>query len=219
MEVLARPPMIFRHPFTCIIAGPTQSGKTVFTAKWLEYSQTYIYPPPSRIVWAYGEKNTNQMKNLQEISPIAIEFVEGISEIPEFRGNENNLLIIDDLMTSAAKSTDIANIFTRVSHHRNVSVILIVQNIFHQGRSMRDMSINSKYTILFKNPRDSAQIQHLSRQIYPNSKNFLGDAYKQATKRPHGYILLDFDQRTADHRRVITGIFPPEFPMAFVPKK
>jgi len=219
MEEQMIPPIIFNHPFTCIIAGPTQSGKTIFTKKLLENSLQYISPPPTKIVWAYGEKNMSQMRDIQKVSPLPIEFVEGIPDIQDFKETENNLLILDDLMTSGAKSTDVSTIFTRVSHHRNLSIIFIIQNIFHRGSGMRDISLNSKYTILFKNPRDSGQIQHLSRQIFPRNSNFLVDAYKQATKRPHGYIILDFDQQTPEHRRVLTGIFPPEFPMAFIPKK
>jgi hypothetical protein len=212
-------PFKFKHPFTCLMAGPTQSGKTVFTTKLIEFCQDYISPPPTHIIWAYGEGNHQQMEKIQRLSKIPINFVEGLPDVSEISPQNRNLLILDDLMQDASNSTEVGNIFTRASHHRNLSVVLILQNIFRQGTRMRDISINTKYMILFKNPRDRRQIINLSSQIYPKDSEFLIDAYKQATRRPHGYLLLDFDQSTKEGRRVITGIFPPEFPMAFITQK
>lgn len=214
-----RPTVIFKHPFTARVVGPTQAGKTHFVMNLLENAARYIRPAPTKIYWAYGEKNQKQMFAIQKAAqPLAVHFLEGVPDIEEFDANERNLLIMDDLMTSVSNSTTVANIFTKHSHHRNMSVILIMQNLFHQGRSMRDISLNSKYTILFKNPRDKAQIQILGRQIFPSQSHFLTDAYEQATAKPHGYLILDFDQYTPESQRVKTGIFPPEIPLIFVPK-
>ena len=59
--------MIFKHPFTAIVAGPSGSGKTVFTAKLIEHSSQMIDPPPQKILWCYGahQKFFNEMKNTQ----------------------------------------------------------------------------------------------------------------------------------------------------------
>ena len=42
-----------------------------------------------------------------------------------------NLLIIDDLMHEMNEV--VAKLFTKCSHHRNTSVLLLTQNIFHQN--------------------------------------------------------------------------------------
>ena len=60
------------------------------------------------------------------------------------------------------------NLFTKGSHHRNLSVIYIVQNLFHQGKGNRSISLNSHYLVLFKNPRDKLQILTLAKQMYPS---------------------------------------------------
>ena len=44
-----------QHPFTCIVAGCTQSGKTVWVKTLLENTRTTINPPPERIIWCYGQ--------------------------------------------------------------------------------------------------------------------------------------------------------------------
>ena len=38
--------IIFKHPFTCLIAGPTQSGKTYLLQKILNFNQILIEPSP-----------------------------------------------------------------------------------------------------------------------------------------------------------------------------
>ena len=60
------------------------------------------------------------------------------------------------------KDKRIADLFTKGSHHRNLSVIYIVQNIFHQGKEMRIISLNAHYIVLFKSPRDRQQISILA---------------------------------------------------------
>jgi hypothetical protein len=79
------------------------------------------------------------------------------------------------------------DLFTKGSHHRNVSVILIIQNLFHQGRFCRDISLNAKYLVLLKNVRDKQQFSYLARQVYPEHSDSLYRAYLDATTETHGY--------------------------------
>ena len=73
-----------------------------------------------------------------------------------FDVNKRNLIVFDEQMIDASKDKRIVNLFTRGSHHRNLSVIYIVQNLFHQGKGSRSISLDSHYLVLFKNPRDNA---------------------------------------------------------------
>ena len=63
-------------------------------------------------------------------------------------------MVIDDHMEDAGGDERIVNLFTRGSHHRNLSVIYILQNVFHQGKGSRSISLNSHYLVLLKNPWD-----------------------------------------------------------------
>ena len=56
-------------------------------------------------------------------------------------------------MIEAGKDNRIVNLFAKGSHHQNLSVIYIVQNLFHQGKGNRSISLNSHY-LLFGNIRD-----------------------------------------------------------------
>ena len=44
-----------RQPFTALLAGPTGCGKTCFVFKLVDNVVRMIDPPPTRIVYCYGE--------------------------------------------------------------------------------------------------------------------------------------------------------------------
>ena len=43
------------HPFTCMIAGMTGSGKTIWVQSLLQQAQNVIDQPPQRIIWCYSQ--------------------------------------------------------------------------------------------------------------------------------------------------------------------
>jgi hypothetical protein len=59
-------------------------------------------------------------------------------------------LFILDVLLNDVFSRAVCDLFTKGSHHRNVSVILINQNIFHQALHCRDISLNAKYLFALK---------------------------------------------------------------------
>jgi len=94
----------------------------------------------------------------------------------------------------------VANLFTKRSHHRNISVVFLVQNLFHKNKQIRTISLNVHYLVLFKNPRDATQFASLARQMYPNKSAFAVEAYKDATAHKHFFrrdrILLRTEMST-----------------------
>jgi hypothetical protein len=112
-------------------------------------------------------------------------------------------------MAQSSKDKRIADLFTKGSH-RNLSIIYIVQNILHQGREMRNISLNAYYIVLFKSPRDKQQISMLARQINPGKVQEFMRSYEDATSRPHGYLMLDLKPTTSDQDRLKTNILPGE---------
>ncbi len=117
-------------------------------------------------------------------------------------------MILDDLMNSTDGS--VTELFTKGSHHRNISVIYIVQNLFHQGKHHRTISLNTQYMVLFKNPRDASQIQFLARQMYPHKPKYLQEVYNDTTAPPFGYLFIDLKQETQENLRLRTRILDKE---------
>jgi hypothetical protein len=119
-----------------------------------------------------------------------------------------NLVVLDDQMENENArrngGSSLAKFFTQGSHHRNLTVIYIVQNLFRQGGAMRTISLNSHYIVLFKNQRDRLQVETLAKQM---KCSFLVDAYQDATRRPYGYLVLDFKPQTPEELQIRTNVF------------
>lgn len=200
-------PVIFKHPFTCMIAGPTQSGKTHLIYNILKHNQIIVDPLINKIIYCYSvwQDFFNQFSSIQ---PQVI-FHQGIIDLAEINPSENNLIILDDLMSESQSNSSVLNLFTIDSHHKNTSVLFISQNLFSQGKYSRSISLNSHYLIIFNNPRDKSQINVLARQLFPNQSSFFIEAYEDCVdKKPFGYIFIDLKQTTEKRNRIQTGIIP-----------
>ena len=194
---------VFLHPFTAILAGPSSCGKTTLLKKVLERCQEFIQPSPQRIVWYYKRWQPTYDELTRTIP--SIEFREGLPDPPSYCSSPT-LYILDDLMSSASGSDTVCNMFTEGSHHLNISVFFISQNMFYQSKHNRSIQLNTSYLIIFKNPRNTLQVSILARDMYPaNWKEFLRK-YERATAEPYGYLLVDLKQETPEHRRLVTKV-------------
>lgn len=192
-----------------MIAGPTSSGKTVFVRRVLESLDillTNLIKP--KIIWCHGQWQDSYS---QKIPGVHIDYYEGLPSEEYIKENKYNMIIIDDLMTELGGDPKLANLFTKVSHHLSISVVFIVQNIFHQAKCMRNVSLNCHYLILMKNPRDRSQIYCLARQLYPSNPKFLLEAFEDATKEPYSYLKIDLTPTTPEEYRLQSRITPTEF--------
>ncbi len=189
----------FICPFGCMISGPSMSGKSFFILELLRRSKEYFLPPPDRIVYAYGSWQPAFTKVHN------IEFVDGVDGLKgiTFDPKVNNLLVLDDLMEELSSDKNASTLFTRDMHHKNVTVFFIVQNLFKQGKSMRDIALNCQVLILFNSPRDHEQIKVLERQTGIKG---LAQAYQEAIKQPYGYLVVNLQPKTPNALRLQTDI-------------
>lgn len=201
----------WKHPFSAIVAGPSGCGKSHFVMRFIDNIKEMCDAQFDNIYWHYSEWQPAYNVN-------NVIFKEGIPNMDEFNGSKPNLIIIDDLMRES--DGRVVDLFTKGCHHRNISVFFITQNLFHQGKGQRDISLNAHYIVCFKNPRDKAQIRHLAQQVYPENTKFIQEAYNDATQQAHGYLLLDMKQSTPDEMRFRTLIFPSDdYNYVYIPKK
>ena len=85
-------------------------------------------------------------------------------------------------MRESFKDNSIYDIFTVDSHHKNISVFFLTQNLFLNEKNARTISLNCNYIITTNNPRD-------------NSK-FLLECFEDSMEKPFGYIVLYLTQST-----------------------
>ena len=137
------------HPATIMMCGPTGSGKTSVLAQLV--NRGMFEPQPAHIIVFHGSEQDYQL-------PAGTQFIKGWSTEAIDNLPADSLVIVDDLMSEVKNCKYMSKLFTKISHHRRISVVWLVQNIFPRGRECRDISLNSQYIILFRNPRDQAQV-------------------------------------------------------------
>ena len=186
------------------MSGPSGSRKTSFVLKLIKDADVLLTKVPETMSLHYGEFQ----KWMLDEEFKGINFCEGLPNIQNFSPLKNNLLIIDDLMHETDET--IGKLFTKRSHHKNISVMLLTQNIFHQSKHSRTINLNTHYMVIFKNVRDASQITNLGKQMYPGSVNYLRASCEDTTSNPYGYLLIDLKPDTPDSLRLRTDIFPGE---------
>jgi hypothetical protein len=194
------------HPFTMIVCGPSGSGKTRWVLRLCKNLQL-LYPMPTKILWYYGVMQP-EYKDLKNAT-----FIPGISDESLEDVEKNTLLIIDDLMIEGGKSEAVQKMFTQGIHHRLVSVILLLNNLFHQSPNMRSIQLNTQYMVLLRS-RDQTQIEVIGRQLMGKDWRFFVNAYKQATSQMFGYLFVDLKAETPPELQLSTHIF--ESPVFFL---
>lgn len=180
-----------------ICLGSSGSGKTVFAKKMIS---SHVEPELKRVIWFYGEWQSGYAD-----MPSKVQLIPGMPEnLDKFLGGcsgEATAFVFDDLMSECVNNNMIAEAFTKKRHHRGVSVIVMVQNLFIQGKVMRTIHLNSEYIILFGNIRDKSQFAHFARQLEPTHSKRLLEAYIDATKEPYSHFLVDLKTLTPNPLR------------------
>lgn len=120
----------FKHPCTILAAGPTGSGKTVLVRKILQhYNECFenISSPPS-VIWCYGQWQASYLDNVG--NGVQIQYHEGLINERMVESKRPDIVIVDDLMNELGGDDALVNLFTKGSHHLNLTVIFIVQVFF-----------------------------------------------------------------------------------------
>ena len=205
-------------PFTMLIAGPTSCGKSHLVFNIIENVKTLITPNTDNITYCYSQWQEGFEKLKSKVT-----FHEGLMSREELFNSKRDtsqhmLLIIDDLLDPEYAPV-VRDLFIRGSHHLNMSVVFITQNLFIPNKDYRTLSLNAHYIIVFKNPRDMSQIRHLSQQAFPSHPGFLTLVYNNETQEKHSYIVLDCKQGTPDELRVRNSVTTPWNTLVFIPNK
>jgi len=195
------------HPFKMLNVGPSGCGKTHFITNLIKKRNIVFSKPPKRIIYIY---NTNwQPQNFNELEG-EVEFVKGLPPdfLSWFDGSYPSFVILDDMMNEAAKSDIVSDLYTKGSHHLDLSVATLCQNLFPKGAKFRDITLNSDYINLFENVRDQKQIKFFANQVSNSKKqyeNFI-EAYHHATSRDYGYLFCNLKPGKCGKLRLLTNI-------------
>ena len=209
LETLPHPEFAFQHPYSMIVVGPSQCGKTHFVHQLLTHKCTvYPYKKPVRVVWCYNQWQP-QYEDIQRDLGSKIRFVQGVPELEEdlseIKTSKHTIIVLDDLVAEAKDSPVVSKLFTQ-GRHRNASVILLLQNMFPKGKYNTDISRNATYKVLFRSPGDRKQIDIMAEQTFAKDRPRFMQAYHRETAQPYGYIVVDNHPRTTSEHQVVGNV-------------
>ena len=203
---------LFQSPTTMILSGATGSGKTTWLKSLLDHRKDMFFSPPERILYFYG----TWQPLFEEMEKSGVEFIEGLPpQDIENQSGKPMVVILDDLLEEATKSDVVERLFTKGSHHKNMTVIYLTQNLFRQGKNARNITLNAHYLVLFKNPRDVGQVGNVGKQL--GCSSFLKKAFEDATAEKYGYLVIDLSPHTEAQYRYRTHVFPSEDTLIYRP--
>ena len=118
---------------------------------------------------------------------------------------EPMLIIFDDCINSL-QLPEISDFFLVDGRHRNLSCIFISQKIFINNDNFREITQNSDYFIIFKNPRNIQEIRTLNGQMTPGSVELIS-YYKLATSDPFSYLVINLTQECRNEVKYLSHLF------------
>ncbi|KAI1302111.1 hypothetical protein HDE_02635 [Halotydeus destructor] len=174
---------------------------------WLDYMETQVHQSIRREVkvgpyFADGilKESLRPLNN----ETVKVTYYNGVPSLTVMDQIRPQVIVLDDLMSKMAGQHEL---FTQVSHHKNISIVFIAQNTFYKG--LHDITQNIHYFVIMKNPRDASKLDYLARQTSMDAKKIRA-AYQSATADPFSYLLLDFYPDTPDALRIRSRILPSE---------
>ena len=185
----------FQKPLRAIFSGSSQSGKTFLIGKILE-NQTKLFGDAFAFVkYFYPTYLEESPVEYHMLTDTPVSYISGFPTKHDILSlPENSLVVIDDQADVAVKSDLISQLFKVISGKKNLSVILVTQNYFLQGKHSRDIRNSCNYVALFRNCCD-----HLLNKRVATAFG-LKMAYEAAEKaiynrQVYPYVFIDQTQR------------------------
>lgn len=105
-------------------------------------------------------------------------------------------------MAKGGNSKELQDIFTKFSHHKDLTVIYLTQDLFPQGRYSKTISRNFYCIVAFNSPRDGTGLRNLLVQAFPGQWRTVLETAQPLLDRPHCYVMFDFHPETPNGMHV-----------------
>ena len=166
----------FETPTRLTVVAATNMGKTFFVKRLLENAAGMFTQNFKTIYYHYGSAYKPIFDEMSKSIPNLV-FKEGLNieeDLAEIaKTNDSYCMVFDDLMVEINNNPNLEKLWTVHSHHYNLSIIYLTQNLFEKGKAARSISLNTSYFCLFRNYRDELQVHILGARYFLEERIFL----------------------------------------------
>ena len=108
------------------------SGKIEWVKRLLKRKDNVMSPIPKQVLFCYKycQLSYTEMQKIMPDITFHQGMINGLVQSEYFDPGVPSLIVFDDLMRTVMNNDTAADLFTEGAHHCNISVILIIQNIF-----------------------------------------------------------------------------------------
>ena len=196
----------FDYPFRIFISGSSQSGKTYF-ARELLYNTEIFKQSIKCVHYCHPDYLSELPVDWDETLDVPVSYQSGIPTLDELcRLEPHTCLVLDDLYEEAILSRQIDYLFRVLSGKKNISVIIMSQRYFAQGRFGMNIRNNCNFTVMMRNSdgrvnQKIAITMNLSVAVNKAIEDTYADNY-------YPYIFIDSSPRgQVSNYRCYTSIF------------
>ena len=146
--------------------------------------------PPAKIHYCYGA----WQDGFRDMEDAGIHFHEGVPTTFHLRKwfPKGGLLVLDDLMVEGSEDKEFLDLFTKHSHHQNITVLYLCQDMFPPGKYAKSISRNAHYVKAFK-----------------KSTRLIRD--EEFTASSFSHLLARHDGRVSKNERTTVWVHGPRF--------
>ena len=195
----------FVSPFRMILSGSSGAGKTHFAGDLVRansfeddinfiyyFHPCYLDEPP--VDW-------------HESMSIPVSYQTGLPTLEQLTSMPSqSLVVLDDLMDKCVSSEIIDHLFRVISGKKNLSVMIMTQNYFVNGKFSRNIRNSCNYTVLMRNCCDATINTRAARAM--NLTKPVSLAEQSNADKEYPYIFIDQTQKgQVSGYQIYTDIF------------
>ena len=211
----------FPSKINILLAGQSQSGKTVWTKRLLLHHKKTFRDPPDLIIYVYKhwqpvyDELASALGEKIRFSPDVPTENELTSTLAEFQNEHKDkkchfLMIWDDHMEKFTRDRLFYDIVTRITHHHSLSNVFIVQDGSMSGPFRKEFLSGVHCNVFMAGARDRQSIKNLALTL--NQYRCIMDSYDDCNTSRGNYLVIDTHPESDPKLKYRTNIFPDDYP-------
>ena len=142
----------FDYPFRIMLSGSSQSGKTFFARELLNHVSTLFDANIQLIKYYHPDYLATRPVSWHSLLSIPICYNSGVPTLSELCDLEpHTCVVLDDLYEECIQSKSIDYLFRVLSGKKNISVMIMTQRYFSNGKFGMNIRNQCNYTVLLRN--------------------------------------------------------------------